>query len=199
MTRGAQPPARLTGVSLARPRVTLLAGLLVTVALASGLPLLELRTDGRSIYPSGNPIVQQSEADAETFREADQVILLVSARSGGPPVASAAGLRFLKEVDRHLAALPVVAARKVRSLASLLEPEPGLSALQLVREYLDEVPASSAEVAALRERVRRHPLGEGLFLSSDGAAAALYAPVADGVPRREAVDALEDWIRLRAG
>ncbi|HEX7182354.1 MAG TPA: MMPL family transporter [Thermoanaerobaculia bacterium] len=190
---------RLTSLCLSRPRVTLLVGLLVAVLFASGLPRLELRTDGRAIYPSGNRVVQQSEADAERFREPDQLILLVSARPGGPPVASAAGLLYLKEIDRHLRALPVVDADKVRSLASLLEPEPGLSALQHVREYLEEVPATPAEVAALRERVRRHPLGEGLFLSSDGSTAAVYAPFAKGVSRREAVDALEDWSRLRTG
>lgn len=199
MTPGASALIRPADACLARPRVTLLTGLLVAVLFASGLPRLDLRTDGRAIYPSRNPVVRQSAADAERFREPDQVILLISARPGGPPVASPAGLRFLDDVDRHLRTLPVLEASKVRSLASLLEPEPGLSALQLVREYLAEVPATPAEVAALRARVRRHPLGEGLFLSADGSAAAAYAHVAQGVPRREAVEALEEWIRPRAG
>jgi predicted RND superfamily exporter protein len=172
------------------------------VLAASGLPRLELRTDGRAVYPSGNPVVEQSEADAERFREPDRIILLISARPGGPPVASPAGLRFLQEIDRYLRTLPVVDAGDVRSLASLLEPEPGLSSLQLAREYLAEVPASPAEVAALRQRVRRHPLGEGMFLAADGSAAAVYAALAEGaegVPRREAVEALEDWVDSRAG
>ncbi len=184
---------------LARPRLTLLAGLLLAVLLASGLPRLELRTDGRTLYPSGNRIVQQSEADGIRFREPDQIILLVSARRGGPPVASTAGLLYLKEIDRHLRTLPVVDGDRVRSLASLLEPQAGLSALQHARDYLTDVPATPATVTALRARVRRHPLGEGLFLSSDGSAAAVYACLADGVSRREAVEALEEWIRPRAG
>ncbi len=181
----------LARLALARPRVTLLCGLLLAVLAASGLPRLELRTDGRAVYPSGNPIVEQSEADAERFREPDRIILLIS--------ASPAGLRLLKEIDRYLRTLPVVDAGEVRSLASLLEPEPGLSSLQLAREYLAEVPASPAEVAAFRQRVRRHPLGEGMFLAADGSAAAVYASLAEGVPRREAVEALEDWLDSRAG
>ncbi|HEX6900760.1 MAG TPA: MMPL family transporter [Thermoanaerobaculia bacterium] len=193
------PLSRLTGACLARPRLTLLAGLLVAALFGSGLPRLELRTDGQAIYPSRNRIVQRSQDDAERFREPDQVILLISARPGGPPVAGVAGLRFLKEVDLHLRALPVLDPEKVRSLASLLEPEAGLSSLQSVREYLREVPSGPAEVTALRARVRRHPLGEGLFLSSDGSTAAVYASLAAGASRREAVDALEDWIRPRAG
>ncbi len=197
MRRG--PLSRLTGACLARPRLTLLAGLLVAALFGSGLPRIELRTDGQAIYPSRNRIVQQSAADAERFREPDQVILLISTKPGGPPVASTTGLRFLKEVDLHLRDLPVLDPEKVRSLASLLEPEPGLSSLQHVREYLEEVPSSPAEVAALRARVRRHPLGEGLFLSSDGSTAAVYASLAGGVSRREGVDALEDWIRPRSG
>lgn len=191
--------SRLTSACLARPRVTLLGGLLVAALFGSGLPKLELRTDGRTLYPSGNPIVERSEADAERFREPDQVILLISPKPGGPPVASVAGLRFLQEIDLHLRALPVLDPEKVRSLASLLEPEPGLSSLHLVREYLQEPPASPAEVADLRARVRRHPLGEGLFLSPDGSTAAVYASLAEGVSRREAVGALEDWIRSRGG
>ncbi|HKI03410.1 MAG TPA: MMPL family transporter [Thermoanaerobaculia bacterium] len=191
--------SRLTDVCLARPRTTLLAGLLVALLFASGLPRLELRTEGRAIYPAGNGVVKQSEADAERFRDPDQVILLISARPGGPPVASVAGLNFLKGIDRHLRALPVVDGGNVRSLASLLEPKPGLSSLQLVREYLEEVPRNPAEVAALRARVRRHPLGEGLFLSSDGSTAAVYAPLAERVSRREAIEALEAWIFRQAG
>ncbi len=191
--------SRLAAACLARPRVTILAGLLLAVLLASGLPKLELRTDGRTLYPSGNRVVQQSAADARTFREPDQIILLVSARPGGPPVASPVGLRFLREIDVHLRDLPVVDGDKVRSLASLLEPQAGLSALQRVRDFLVEVPASPAAVADFRARVRRHPLGEALFLSADGSAAAVYARLAEGVPRREAVEALEDWIRPRAG
>ena len=192
-------PSRLVGLCLARPRLALLAALLVTVLCASGLPRLELRTDGRAIYPSGNRVVEQSEADAERFREPDRVVLLISARPGGPPVASTAGLHVLREIDRHLRNLPVVNPESVRSLASLLEPEPGLSSLQDVREYLAKIPESPAEVAALRVRVRRHPLGEGLFLAADGSAAAVYAALAEGVPRREAVEALEAWVGPRSG
>jgi len=188
----------LARLPLARPRVTLLCGLLLAVLSASGLPRLELRTDGQAVYPAGNRVVQQSAADAERFREPDRIILLVSARPGGPLVASPAGLRFLKEIDRYLRTLPVVDGGDVRSLASLLEPQSGLSALQLAGEYLEEVPATPAEVAELRRRVRRHPLGEGMFLSADGSAAAVYATLAEGVPRREAVEALEVWAGPRA-
>lgn len=197
--RGEPALSRLAGLCLARPRVALLAALLVAVLCASGLPRLELRTDGRAIYPSGNRVVQRSEADAERFRDPDRVILLLSARPGGPPVASTAGLQVLSEIDRHLRSVTVVDPESVRSLASLLEPEPGLSSLQHVREYLAEIPASPAEVADLRARVRRHPLGEGLFLAADGSAAAVYATLAEGVPSRDAVDALEAWVGRRGG
>lgn len=190
---------RLATLCLARPRATLLAGGMVTALLASGLPRLELRTDGRAIYPTGNPVVEQSERDAETFQDPSQVIVLVSARPGGPPVASTAGLLFLQDIDRDLRALPVVRSRGVRSLASLKDPATRRGALPSVRDYLDEIPSDPAGLEALLARIRLHPLAEGLFLAADGSAAALYAPLAQDLPRSEAVDDLERWAERRTG
>jgi predicted RND superfamily exporter protein len=194
------PPGmtRLSGVCLARPRVTLLLGLLITTLAASGLPLLELRTDGEAIYPVDNPVIEQSNLDEKAFRDPRQALVLVSAKAGGPPVASVAGFRFLKELDRELRILPVVRARGVRSLATLLDPDPSLSALQSVKGYLDEVPANPAEIPALWGRIRRHPLAEGLFLSPDGSAAVLYAPISQDLARSEVVATLERWAGTHA-
>ncbi|MCY1021114.1 efflux RND transporter permease subunit [Pyxidicoccus sp. MSG2] len=190
---------RLTQACLARPRLVLLAGLLVTLFFVSGIPRLNLRTDGMAIYPSDNPVVEQSEVDAETFRDPDQVIVLVNSRVAGPRVASLAGLRFLRELDRQVRRLPIADADKVRSLASLVDPDPNLSALQYAREYLEEAPTSEAEATALLERVDRHPLARGLFLSRDGSAAALYVPLARGIERRDAVSVLERWLATYSG
>jgi len=41
---------------VARPRTALLAGVLVTTLGASGLPRLALRTDGKTIHPSGERV-----------------------------------------------------------------------------------------------------------------------------------------------
>ena len=59
---------RLADLCVARPRAALLAGLLITALGASGLPRLALRTDGKTIYPSGDPVVELSAADARTWR-----------------------------------------------------------------------------------------------------------------------------------
>jgi hypothetical protein len=111
------PLARL---ALARPRAVLLALALATAALLPGLFRLELRTDGAAIYPLGDPTVRRTLADRETFQETDQVILLATARTGGPLLASPAGFRFLHEIGAPLQALPGVgaAARRRRRMAS---------------------------------------------------------------------------------
>lgn len=188
---------RLAALCLAKPRATWLVGLLVTLLLASGLPLLELRTDGRAIYPKNNPIVERTEGDTETFRDPHQVIVLVSSRQGGMPVASAAGFQALKAIDLSLRDLPAIRGSGVRSLASLKDPSSRDGALPSVQEYLLEIPSDPAGIETLLTRIRSHPLTNGLFLSADGLAAAVYALLAPEFPREEAVADLERWLAGR--
>ncbi|HEX3530286.1 MAG TPA: hypothetical protein VH988_24760, partial [Thermoanaerobaculia bacterium] len=72
--------SRLAGFSLRRPAAVLALVALLTGAAAAGLFRLELKTDGSTLYPTGDPVVARTVADNRRFRETDQVILLVSTR-----------------------------------------------------------------------------------------------------------------------
>lgn len=189
---------RLALICLDKPRATLLAGLMVVLLLASGLPLLELRTDGQAIYPTGNPIVERSKKDAETFKDSSQVIVLISAKPGGARVTSAAGLLYLKQIDESLRHLPVVHAEGIRTLATLKNPYTRDGALSSVAGYLDKIPSDPIELEKLLAQIKVHPIAQGLFISHDGSTAALYVTLAQHVPRWEAVDALEKWLGQQA-
>src|SRR6476469_1015903 len=153
----------LARASLRRPVLTLLLFLLGTATVAAGLFRLEVRTDGSAIYPEGDPTVRQTLRDRVTFHDADLILLLVSARPGGPAVASPAGFRFLRRTDHELRRLPGVADPGLRSLPDLIEP-PAKGTLNLVTP-LDEIPDDPAAFAKLRTRLRAIPAAEGLFLS----------------------------------
>ncbi len=187
---------RLAEAALKRPILCL--GLLLGVTLAFEVALfrLVLRTDGAAIYPAGNPIVESSENDREVFGDPEQVILLLSSPADGPAVASTAGFRDLKRLHSAVSVLPAVRAAGVRSLASLIAL-PDRYAASFPRGYLVSIPEEPAELIALIERIRAHPLVDGLFLSANGRAAAIYVPLAEGHSRRQLVTELEQLIGKR--
>ncbi|HSU83469.1 MAG TPA: MMPL family transporter [Thermoanaerobaculia bacterium] len=182
--------------ALRRPRRVLLLFLLGTAAMAAGLFRLEIRTDGAAIYPEGDPAVERTLRDREAFADPDLILLLVSARPGGPPVASPQGFRFLRHCQREIRELPGVSAIGVHSLADLIEP-PAPGAIRIVTP-LDAIPDDPAAFAALLARLRRNPVAAGLFLSRDGRAAPFYIPAARGADRREVIRQLESWRQSRA-
>jgi len=181
---------------LERPRPWLASICGLTAVLALGVPRLELRTDGAALYPRQEPAVERTAADRRTFNENPQVILLVTARPGGPALDSPAGLLVLKQLHEALESVAGVQVGRVRSLASLLDPRPG-TPLLMVGRYLDQIPAAGAEHRALIDRIHGSPLAAGLFLSAGGEAAALYAPAARGQSRDALVSALEQWLERR--
>jgi len=167
--------------------------LAITAIAILGIGRLELRTDGAAVYPEGNRIVTQEAADRARFHEPQQVIVLLSARPGGPAVDSLEGLRYLKDLHASLERLPGADRQRIRSLATVLDARPEVSLLY-IRPFLDPIPETADEYTALRKRIHASRLAEGLFLSRDGSAAAFYVPLAAGASRDALVTAAETWI-----
>jgi len=184
---------RVVGSVLAHPRRWLVSIGLLTAVLAPGLLRLELRTDGAAIHPVHDPVVVRTEVDRRIFHESDPIVLLVTARPGGPALDSLAGLRCIRGLHRSLEDLAGIQAGRVRSLASLLDPEPGTPLLE-VGTFLDRIPTGERDLRALRDRIHRSSLAEGLFLSAGGEAAALYLPVDPERGREELLRTVERWI-----
>ena len=187
---------RLAGLALRHPFAALcLYGVLTAVAI-SGLFRLELRTDGAALYPTGNPVVARSLADRTTFREAEQVLLLVTSREGGPRVASPEGFRFLQTLQKDLEKLPGLELRGVRSIVSLIEPPETLENLRIAT-FFEGWSGGEADFPDVLARIRRFAVARGLFLSDDGRAAAFYLSLDEGVDRREAIADLHRFVGAR--
>jgi predicted RND superfamily exporter protein len=188
----------LARTALRRPLLVLALVALGTALAAKGLFRLELRTDGAAIYPQGDPVVLRSAADRETFHEPDQVILLVTSRPGGPPVASAPGFRFLQTTQEALAALPAVDRRGVWSVVTLIEPPASLKSPLRIGTYLDGWDGSDAAFPALLARLRRLPVASGLFLAPSGTAAAFYLSAAYRADREETLADIRRFVASHA-
>jgi predicted RND superfamily exporter protein len=183
---------RLTAAALAQPLRWVIVTLLLTLALGLGLRRLELRADGASIYPTGNATVDASAADAIAFDDPQQAIVLVSARPGGPPLDSPAGLRLVAVAHRGLAAIDGASGPRTRSIASLLDVRNDRGAIA-VGSLLDGVPVDSAECAAQIVRLREQPVASGLLLARDGSAAVIVVPLAREANRAAFIARLERW------
>jgi predicted RND superfamily exporter protein len=182
---------------LQRPGAACVAVAALTLGLGSGLLRLDLRTDGAAIHPLDNVTVQQTLADRDTFHDADQAIVLLTSRRARPGLASASlesdrGFQRIARLQRALESLPSVDGARVRSLATLLDPDPTIAIVD-IEPFLDHVPSSLTDDSAWIARLREFPLTRGLFLSTSGAAAAFTVPVAAGHSRDEFISDLETW------
>jgi hypothetical protein len=115
--------------------------------------------------------------------------VLLTSRRAGPGLASTSleshrGFERIARLQRALESLPSVDGARVRSLATLLDPDPTLAIVD-IEPFLDHVPSPLADDPAWTARLREFPLTRGLFLSTSGAAAAFTVPVAAGHSRDE--------------
>ncbi|HLX06355.1 MAG TPA: MMPL family transporter [Thermoanaerobaculia bacterium] len=189
---------QLARAALARPLVVLAVLAIATAAAARGLFRLELRTDGEAIYPQGDPAVERTRADRRDFLEADQIVLLVTARRGGPRLDSPAGCRFLLRLQHTLARFPGVELAGVRSAVTLIDPPAALAPLR-IRTFFEEWSGGEAPLGDVLARMRRLPVTGGLFLATDGAAAAFYLPVGYRTTRTALLADLRRFLATRAG
>lgn len=159
---------------------------------------LEFRTDGAMLYPGRNPVVELTRTDRRLFREAQEVILLVNTREGRARLESPKGFRYLKKLHEELAIFPGVQRNGVRSVASLVEP-PTVSSSGVLRTFLNQIPDGSVEFDSLANKIHSVSIADGLYLSSDGKAAAFYITLSTEKDRIEVVEDLESWVALRSG
>lgn len=180
--------------ALAHPRRWLGAIAVVTLTLGVGLRSLELRTDGASLYPRHHPTIQFTMQDRTVFNEDDEILLLLSAPPGTQYFATRTGLRDLKQLHDSILVLHGVNPRRVRSLASILDPQPGMPWVSIPC-LLDDIPDDEAAFNALLERIRRSPLVEGLFRSPDADFATIRVPLLRDADRTGVVASVERWAR----
>jgi uncharacterized protein len=186
----------LARAALGRPLLVLALLAIGTAAAAKGLFRLELRTDGAAIYPQNDAAVARGAADRKTFLEADQIILLVTARPGGARLASPTGFRYLRALQKTLARFPGVELAGVRSVVTLIDPPETLHPLRIVT-FFEEWSGRDEDFAGVLARLRRLPVASGLFLAADGATAAFYLPVGYRSDRIELLHGLRRFLATR--
>ncbi len=186
----------LARAALARPLLILALLAVGTAVAAKGLFRLELWTDGAAIHPQGDPVVQRTQGDREAFHDPDLILLLATARPGGPRLDTPQGFAFLSRLQAALGRFPGVEPGGVRSIVTFLDPPRVLRPL-LIHTFFEEWSRGEAPFDDVLARLRREPMASGLYLSADGTAAAFYLPVGRRVGRGELLADLRRYLTPR--
>jgi predicted RND superfamily exporter protein len=184
----------LSSYAMNRPVFWVAAFVLLTVIWTLGIGRLRMRTEGSSVYPTGNEVILQSEKDQRIFQDSQELILLVTTQDpGANSLASPDGLLFLKRIHESLEGLAGLHPTGVLSLARIPNGLPE-DISQPFPTLLDSISTNSSAFEALLKEIRDDPVAHGLFLSPDGDAAAFYVNFAVDQAPDQIILTLQSWI-----
>lgn len=165
-----------------RPRTTIAAVLMLTLAAMAGLSRLELRMDGRALVPSDDPAVLFDREVREVFGVRDPlVILLESRRPEG--IYHPVFLRRLIDVTEAVRGLAGVPDEQIVSLATERRDRVYPGTLSF-RPFLDPFPDTPVLLERLKEDIGAAGiLLDGTLVSHDQTAAVVLV----GVPNVEQI------------
>src|SRR5262245_638767 len=160
---------------VSRPRPTLAA--LAAVTLLAAWPLVRLSPPGLalSIDPSTEPLLPAGDPARAVYEQAvrdfgDDEVFVIALETDD--VFRRERLALLRRVTDEIAKLPEV--RSVQSLSDVIafHWNPEVESIDVGR-FIDEIPQSEAELAALRARALADPLYQRALVSDDGRTAAV--------------------------
>ena len=176
---------KLFGLVTAFPKITLVILIGLTVLIGFQLPNLRMETDAESMIPQNHPAIIYNDQAEEIFGIQDAVIIgIVNETPGG--IFNLGTLRLVKRVTEKLAALDGVVAvtdDDVMSLATI-DNISGTDFGFEVSPFMEEVPESPSEIAALKKMIYKNDMYVGSVISEDGTATAIYAELENGLENR---------------
>lgn len=153
----ANPLQELAETQIEHTRIILIAGLILTLILSTGLPSIQLETDFQSSLPDDlEPIQAQDKVESE-FRSSSSIIVLFQV-SEEPQEES-----FVTDVrDPQM-------IQMMSDLQSQLEDEPMVGQIRSPASLFPQIPESKAQVKATLERA-----GGSSFFNRDYTATQMY-------------------------
>ena len=156
----------LSRCAVRHPKRVLFVAALVTLAAASGILRLKLRTDGHALVSPTAPEVMADKAVRDRFGIHDQLVALIRPRHADG-IFNPATLQLVRELTAEFKQLPGVAPADVMSLAT--EPSFRVRPGTLIQQRLLEPSLKTqSELDQLRKDLRRIGLYDGTLVSADG-------------------------------
>jgi predicted RND superfamily exporter protein len=144
----------------------------VTVFLGLFAPPLKVTVDPSALVPDSNPSIQAIDRINKTFGSKYMVLIGITPKQGD--IFQPEVLERVERMTRALAALPVVVQSNLMSLSSsrvrnIAGNAEGFDA----RPMMAEVPRDAAQMAALKEAIRKNPIYLDTVVSRDFRTAAI--------------------------
>ncbi len=161
--------------SIRHPRLIVGLAALLTLLSCLAIPQIQLRLDARALIPQGDPKMRESDAASGIFGLNDMVVIGIDGGQEG--IFRPENLKLLQELSRDLARTEGILPESVISLATV--PRLNLEGDSLdLRPLLDRGEVADAAMAQrLRRETSQVGLDDGVLVTRDARAAAIYAEV----------------------
>ena len=150
---------------------------LVTIGFAAMLPRLKSNDDMMRFLPQENPNIQLFNKVNERFGGIDVAIIGLESDT----MFTAQNIGRIRRLTRKLAAVDGV--YDVLSFTEVPNPQPSPEGLRVTPLVMDRIPATPAELAALRKAVLTNTNAVGNLISPDGKAAMVLCFLGGSRPR----------------
>lgn len=168
--------------------LVLLLGIGLIVGAAVSLPKLTKDTSAGAFIDPENPALRYREQVEELFGLRDPIVVAL-VNEGQDGIFNPASLRLVGWLTDHIKALDNVDPERVMSLATesnVVGTDTGME----VGEFLDPLPATQAEAAAVRQAVENFPLYQGSLVARDGRATLVVVELLDEDRAQQTYDAI---------
>lgn len=168
--------------------LVLLLGIGLIVSAAVSLPKLTKDTSAGAFIDPENPALRYREQVQELFGLRDPIVVAV-VNEGQEGIFNPTSLRLVGWLTENIKALDNVDPERVMSLASesnVVGTDTGME----VGEFLDPLPATQAEAAAVRQAVENFPLYQGSLVARDGRATLVVVELLDEDRALQTYDAI---------
>ena len=171
----------LAGYSIRHPRRVILLAVLFTLGVAPGAWRLTLRTDGHALVSENAPEVAYDRKIRQEFGIEDPVVVFIRARHTNG-IFNVATVQLVKELTEEFTQIEGVNTNNLASLATEhgFRTRPGTLHFMTFLETPRQTPAQLAE---LRDDLRRIELYTGTILSYDGNSTCILIGTPAGMDR----------------
>jgi predicted RND superfamily exporter protein len=188
--------AALARYSIQHPKRIVILALALTCAIAPGALKLKLRTDGHALVDPKAPQVHYDRLIRDEFGIQDPVVVLIQP-THADGIYNPATLQMVRNLTADFTQLEGVDSNKVVSLATQrgFRNRPATLHFQTLLENPRRTPAQLAE---LRDDLRRIELYTGTIVSFDGRSTAIMIGARDGIDRTELYQRVRDVLERHA-
>jgi len=175
----------LVEFSIARPMVIFGIVLLITLAFAAQLPGIQLDTNPKNMLPPTSDVRMWNDNVDQTFALYEDTIVvgIVHPKS----VLNQGTLGKVRDVTAEILKIKGVAGRDVSSFTTIDNVTAVADGLR-VAPLVTRVPATDAEMQALRKTLMENPLFIDRIISRDENTTAIYVPLDKGANGKEVAD-----------